>query len=116
MEVHSIQGIGNGRPLGSHAGNVAHRAEGLPQGLGSQLHCLGGQPTQTIHFAGAWAEACEASDKADDLAGENLVNLDDARAMQLHERTIPTEPHAHETGLLRGLGVERRHVETHLRP
>ena len=36
--------------------------------------------------------------------------------MQLHERTIPTEPHAHETGLLRGLGVQGPHVQAQPRP
>ena len=36
--------------------------------------------------------------------------------MQLHERTIPTDPHAHETRLLCSLRVQRPHVETHRRP
>ena len=36
--------------------------------------------------------------------------------MQLHERTVPTQPHAHETRLLRGLRVQGPHIEAHRRP
>ena len=116
MEIPRAQRVSQGRSDRGDHGQVHELAERARQRPLPHQHRLLRQPPQPVHHARARPQPRVPAHKANDLAGEDLVDLHGAVGVQLDQGTLVIEPHAHETRPAPATRMNRPHIQAARRP